>query len=147
MFDLCFSCPPYYDLEIYSDLENDASNQESYEEFYKIIDKAFKKSCVGLKNNRFAVIVAGDIRNKNTGGYYDFIGDIKNTFKEAGLTLYNDIVLLDMLGTAPLRANKFSVSRKVVKVHQNVLVFYKGDPKKIKNNYRNIRNEYESTNV
>ena len=35
-----------------------------------------------------------------------------------------------MLGTAMLRANKtFQSGRKVVKVHQNVLVFVKGDGK------------------
>lgn len=28
--DLLFSCPPYYDLEKYSDLPNDASNQKTY---------------------------------------------------------------------------------------------------------------------
>ena len=30
--DLLFSCPPYFDLEIYSDLPNDASNQNNYRE-------------------------------------------------------------------------------------------------------------------
>jgi len=29
-------------------------------------------------------------------------------------------------------------SRKVVRTHQNVLVFYKGDPKKIKDNFKTI---------
>ena len=40
--DLLFSCPPYFDLEKYSDLENDASNQDSYEDFIKILENAFK---------------------------------------------------------------------------------------------------------
>ena len=38
-----------------------------------------------------------------------------------------------------MRAKKtFLAGRKVVKVHQNVLVFYKGDPKNIKSNYKEI---------
>lgn len=37
--DLYFSCPPYYDLEIYSDDPNDASNQETYEEFIRYLMK------------------------------------------------------------------------------------------------------------
>ena len=31
--DLLFSCPPYFDLEVYSELENDASNQKEYASF------------------------------------------------------------------------------------------------------------------
>lgn len=62
--DLFFSCPPYFDLEVYSDKENDASNQESYEDFYKILDTAFTNSMKALKQNRFAVVVVGDVRDK-----------------------------------------------------------------------------------
>lgn len=39
--DLLFSCPPYFDLEVYSDKENDASNQETYDDFIKILEQAF----------------------------------------------------------------------------------------------------------
>ena len=130
--DLLFSCPPYYDLEIYSGLENDASNQKSYEDFYAILDKAFSNAIRCLKKDRFAFIVCGDVRNKRTGFYYDFPEDIKRTFENNGMSLYNEMVLVDVIGTARLRANKYMESRKVAKVHQNVLVFYKGDTKNIK---------------
>jgi hypothetical protein len=37
-----------------------------------------------------------------------------------------------------MRAGKiFGASRKVTKVHQSVLVFYKGDLKQIRHNYEN----------
>jgi len=65
--DLLFSCPPYYDLEVYSNQENDASNQKTYEEFIGILDKAFKSAYTCLKENRFAVIVVGDVRPKRLG--------------------------------------------------------------------------------
>jgi len=32
-FDFLFSCPPYYDLEVYSDDKNDLSNLDSYDDF------------------------------------------------------------------------------------------------------------------
>ena len=57
------------------------------------------------------------------------IASIK-TFEKAGLKFYNDIVLRNAYGTAMLRANNTMKHKKVVKVHQNVLVFVKGDPKK-----------------
>ena len=133
--DLFFTCPPYYNMEVYSDLENDASNQETYEDFIEIIDEAFTNSIKTLKDNRFAVIVASDVRDQKTGYYYPFLSDIKNIFEKNGMGLYNEIILADPLTTAGIRARKIFRTRKVVKVHQNVLVFYKGDVNKIKENY------------
>jgi hypothetical protein len=133
--DLLFSCPPYFDLEVYSDLENDASNQDTYEDFIQILDDAFTGAIKCLKENRFAVIVVGDVRDKKTGFYYRFVDDVKDIFKRSGVHLYNDMILLEPLGTLPRRVGKIMEHRKVGKCHQNVLVFFKGDPKQIKTIY------------
>lgn len=124
--DLYFSCPPYFDLEVYSDLPNDASNQGTYEEFYAILDTAFRKSIRCLKDNRFAIVVASDMRGKD-GGYHDFISDIKHTFASSGMKLYNEIILINSVGSGAFRARNIMRTRKVVRLHQEVLVFYKGD--------------------
>ena len=146
--DLLFSCPPYFDLEVYSDLENDASNQDSYEDFLKILDNAFTNAIKCLKNNRFAVIVVGDVRDKKTGAYYNFPNDIINIFNKNGLILYNNIKLLTPIGTAQVRAGKYMQNRKTVHVYQDVLVFYKGDTKKIKDNFGEVEvKEIESADV
>jgi len=132
--DLLFSCPPYFDLEVYSDMNNDASNQKSYDDFIKILDTAFSNSIKCLKDNRFAVITLGDVRDKN-GYYWPFIDDVKNIFRRNGMPLYNELILVESLGTLPQRAARYMKNRKVGKCHQNVLVFYKGNPKEIKNIY------------
>lgn len=139
--DLLFSCPPYFDLEVYSDDENDASAQETFDDFYKILDTAFTNAIKALKNDRFAVIVIGGVRDKKTGFYYDFTGAVKETFKRSGMYLYNDAVLVTPVGTAALRAGRYMNNRKLCNVHQNVLVFYKGDPDNIKNNFAEIEIE------
>lgn len=136
--DLLFSCPPYFDLEVYSDNPNDASNQGTYSDFYKILDDAFTAACACLKDNRFAVVVCGDIRAHDTGEYYAFPDDIKRTFMRNGLKLYNEIILIDPIGTAAVRASRYMRTRKVCKVHQNILVFYKGDTSKIKDEFPEI---------
>lgn len=128
--DLLFSCPPYYDLEEYSKMEEDASNQETYEDFIKILDKAFTNGIKTLKENRFAVIVVGDLRDKN-GYYYNFHEDIKYIFNKSGMLLYNELILIESAGTAAMRANQLMKNRKVVKTHQNVLVFYKPETNKL----------------
>lgn len=133
--DMIFTCPPYFDLEVYSDKPNDISNME-FEDFkftyQAILRKAFRK----LKNNRFGIIVIGDVRDKN--GFYRNLVDItKQAIINEKIGFYNDIILLNSLASASLRAeSQFSASRKVVKVHQNILVFYKGNQKEIRNNYR-----------
>ena len=136
--DLLFSCPPYFDLEKYSDLPNDASNQGSYEDFIKILENAFTGAVSCLKENRFAAICVGDVRDKNTGFYYDFCGDIKRIFKQNGMRLYNEIILVEQTASTALRASRYMDSRKVAKTHQHLLVFFKGDPKKIKKEFPKI---------
>lgn len=136
--DLLFSCPPYFDLEHYSDLENDVSNQKSYECFIKILHDAFVSAIGCLKENRFAVIVVGDVRDKHSGFYYDFCGDIKRIFKDGGMSLYNEIILVETGASTALRASRYMDTRKVAKMHQNILVFYKGNPKDIKKHFPKI---------
>jgi hypothetical protein len=135
--DFLFSCPPYFDLEVYSDLPNDASNQKSYEGFLEILRNAFTQACGCLRENRFAVIVVGDVRGKN-GAYLDFPGDIVRIFEGAGLHLYNQLILVEPASSIALRVRKYMESRKIGKVHQNVFVFYKGDPRKVKNHFEPI---------
>lgn len=135
--DLFFSCPPYFDLEVYSDKPNDASNQDTYKDFMCIIENAFSAAIRCLKDDRFAVVVCGDIRDKN-GAYYGFPDDIKKIFANNGCILYNELIIVNPIGTAMLRCNRLMRNRKVAKTHQNVLVFYKGNLKNIKNNYKTI---------
>ena len=143
--DLLFSCPPYFDLEKYSDLPNDASNQGSYEDFIKILENAFTGAVSCLKENRFAAICVGDVRDKNTGFYYDFCGDIKRIFRQNGMRLYNEIILVEQTASTALRASRYMDSRKVAKTHQHLLVFFKGDPKKIKKEFPKI--EYKEDDL
>src|SRR5574343_522129 len=154
--DLLFSCPPYFNIEEYSQLENDASNQKTYEDFIKILDEAFTSSISKLKNNRFAVIIVGDIRDNN-GYYYNFHEDIKFIFNKGGMLLYNEMILIEPIGLNSIRANKLMERRKLPKFHQNILVFYKPDENKLpyiesiyrkifvfyKGDYNKIKNEYK----
>lgn len=134
-FDFIFSCPPYYDLEKYSDDERDLSNM-SYDKFLNCYQEIIFKSCATLKDNRFACFVVGDVRDKQ-GFYRDFIGETKKAFFKAGLKLYNEMIFVENPATAALRCQRvFDGTRKVTKTHQNVLVFYKGNPKSIKSEYK-----------
>jgi hypothetical protein len=122
---MIFSCPPYADLEVYSDLAGDISNK-SYNDFLPLYESIIYKSVKLLKSGGYAVFVVGDVRDKKTGYYKDFISDTKKAFIKAGAGLYNEAILLQPLGTAMLRAGKIFISGgKLTKVHENVLIFKK----------------------
>ena len=141
--DFIFSCPPYADLEVYSDLEDDLSTM-SHEDFFKMYSKILQNTYKKLKNDRFAVVVTSEVRNKK-GEYIQLVGKTIDLMVKAGYMFYNDIILVNSCGTLPLRTGKMMNSgRKVGRRHQNVLVFYKGDPKKIKENFSELipKNEH-----
>ena len=127
--DFVFSCPPYGNLEVYSECPEDLSNMDraGFRAAYrKIIAAAIGK----LKADRFACFVVGDYRDK-AGFYCNFVSETIAAFEAAGARLYNEAILVTAAGSLPIRAGKqFAVSRKLGKTHQNVLVFAKGDPKR-----------------
>lgn len=133
--DLLFSCPPYFNLEVYSDKENDASNQKDYYDFVNILKKAFGDAYKCLKDNRFAVIVCGTVRSKKDGSILDMPRDVEKIFTDLGASFLTEFIYAEMLTSASLRANMFAKTRKPCKTHQNVLVFYKGNLKDIKNEF------------
>lgn len=143
-FDLLFSSPPFYDLEIYSKDPADLSAMGTYEEFMYNYTEAFKQAASMLADNRFCVINVTEIRDK-PGAYRNFVGDNVKLFTDLGLNYYNDIILVNAIGTGAIRAARNMASRKVVRVHQNLLVFYKGDVKTIKDHFPKLEIDVDQT--
>jgi DNA modification methylase len=126
--DLIFTCPPYFNLEKYSSLEGDLSNM-TFDRFLQNYEMILKKACYCLLKNRFAVIVIGDVRDKD-GMYLKLPERTIEIMERHDCKLYNKMILLQEPATAAMRALKYmNTSRKIASVHQNVYVFVKGDPK------------------
>jgi hypothetical protein len=123
-FDLIFSCPPYSNLEIYSKLEGDISNM-NYDDFIIAYKSIIKKSTNHLKPGGYACFVVGEVRDRK-GNYIGFVPDTIRVMEECGLKYYNECIYLNSLSGAGLTAGRImSISKKVKKVHQNVLIFKK----------------------
>ena len=136
-YDLLFSCPPYGDTEVYSDDADDISNKD-YDGFLTAYNEIIKNSVGLLAEDRFAVFVVGNFRDKK-GNLRNFVADTVTAFENSGMRFYNEIIFVDPIGTAALRAGKtFSATRKVCRVHQVALVFYKGNISNIKDNYGKV---------
>lgn len=135
--DFLFSCPPYGDLEVYSNDPKDISNME-YNTFLAAYKRIILKSVKRMKPNTFACFVVGDFRCSK-GFYRNFVSHTIDAFEECGARFYNEAILATSIGSAPMRVTKqFNASRKMAKIHQNVLVFVKGDPKIATQNITNV---------
>lgn len=138
-FDLCFSCPPYYQVEKYLDYDGQPPKGElnsisTYEEFRETLFKGYKNAIEALNDNCFFVVMVGDSRDKN-GAYYGCEAEHELFFKEQGLYIYNKIVYLECEFTRLAQAKVTLNYRKFPKREQKILVFYKGDINKIKDLY------------
>lgn len=128
-YDFIMTCPPYGDLEVYSDKPDAISNMEA-DEFDKAYREILANTVSMLKEDRFACIVVGNYRDRK-GFLRDLVGLTVRSMESAGAKYYNDFIVVTPNGSLPIRAgNAFSATRKMGRTHQYCLVFVKGDPKK-----------------
>jgi DNA modification methylase len=127
--DLVFTCPPYYGLEVYSDDPSDLSTM-GYDAFDKVYAEIIAGAARALRPDRFAVFVVGDARD-GKGRLHDLRGSTIRAAEEAGLTYASGAVLITSVGSASISAGRaFTRTRVLTAVHQDVLVFAKGNRSK-----------------
>jgi hypothetical protein len=136
MFDLVFTCPPYYKVETYLDYDGKPPDGEinslsSYEEFRSVLWAGYEKAIAHLNDNCFFVVMTGDSRDKN-GAYYCSEAETELFFKERGLAVYNKITYLECEFTRLAHAKKTLNQRKFPKREQKIIVAYKGKTSAIK---------------
>ena len=130
MFDLVFTCPPYYRVEEYLDYDGkpppgEINSCPTYEEFRELLFAGYRKAIAHLSDNRFFVVMTGDSRDKN-GAYYCCEAEHELFFKSEGLAVYNKIVYLESEFTRLAHAKKTLHTRKFPKREQKIIVAYKG---------------------
>lgn len=127
--DFLLACPPYWNLETYSDDARDLSNM-GWDAFAAQYEAILARWFSALRDDRFGAIVIGDVRNSR-GELMPFREATIRGAQAGGAHLYNTAVLVTAVSTAALRARRaFEGTRKLVRVHQDVLIFLKGDAKK-----------------
>ena len=142
MFDLIFTCPPYYKVERYIDYDGVAppgeiNSEDTYEKFRDLLFAGYKKAIEHLNDNCFFVVMTGDSRDKN-GAYYCSESETELFFRDNGLSVYNKIVYLESEFTRLAHAKKTLHVRKFPKREQKIIVAYKGKIKNIKDHYAHI---------
>lgn len=141
-FDLIFTCPPYFKVEKYVDYDGVAppgeiNSMSTFAEFRDLLFSGYKCAISRLKENRFFVVMTGDSRDKN-GAYYCSEAETEIFLRDQGLSIYNRIVYLECEFTRLAHAKKTLNMRKFPKREQKIIVAYKGDIQKIKQEFRPI---------
>lgn len=142
MFDLVFTCPPYYKVEEYLDYDGapppgEINSMGTYEEFRAALWAGYERAIEHLNDNRFFVVMTGDSRDKK-GAYYCSEAETELFFKERGLSVYNKIVYLECEFTRLAHAKKTLHVRKFPKREQKIIVAYKGRIDAIADNFARI---------
>jgi DNA modification methylase len=126
-YDLIFTSPPYFNLEVYSKNKKDGSTFKSYEKFMVWFEDVFRQAAARLRKNRFLVVKLGEIRDEK-GFFRNFIGDSIACFERVGMHYYNAAILVAAPASAQRRVHgQFPNYRKLVGTHQHILCFLKGD--------------------
>jgi DNA modification methylase len=123
-YNFSFTCPPYYDLELYSNLSGDLSNCKDYETYLIELKKVVKNVYDCLKENSFSVWVVGNFRDIS-GKLEHLNGDLVRIAKEVGFIMWDEIIWEGASNVALTRCGKFEKNRKSVRMHEYVLIFKK----------------------
>lgn len=124
LYDFMITCPPYYQMEKYSNDERDLSNHsiDSFNNLYKSI---IAKYINALRDRSFAVIVVGDYCNKKK---YIMDSITIDAAQEGGAYLYNILYINNDGATSALTGSgnfkKYGLIRSSC---EKALIFYKGD--------------------
>jgi hypothetical protein len=100
---MIMTCPPYGDLEKYSDDPADLSamtHDNFLETYAHIIDETMSL----LRDDSFACFVVGDYRDKK-GFYRNFVSSTIDAVQATGAHLYNEAILVQMVGTGAMMAS------------------------------------------
>lgn len=140
-FDAALTCPPYYNLEVYSDRSDDLSNLSSYEEFDAGMAACAKAHRRLMKPGAFVCIVVGPFRDKKTGELIDFPGHTIVNFRKAGFIFWQQIIISKNFSSAAQRASTSWRNFKLVPRHEFLLVFRTPGGEEVRNEPKSKRHK------
>lgn len=123
-YDCGLTCPPYWNLEQYSNQTDDLSNLKTYAEFNAGMAITADSYFQALKPEAFMCIVVGPFRNKK-GEIIDFRAHTVENYREAGFTFWQEIVLSKNFASAAKRSTNAWRGLKLVPAHEYLLIFRK----------------------
>jgi len=122
-FDFSYTCPPYWNMEVYSNMANDISNTDTYKLFLSGIKKSLLRTYQALKPGSLSIWVVGNFRQGHK--LLHFNGDLIRKANEVGFQLHDELIFWGGSGHAVGRAGNFVKNRKSVRIHEYIVVLKK----------------------
>lgn len=119
-FDCLLTCPPYHNIERYSDDPRDLSNMD-YPAFLVAHERILRLAAESLLPGGFAVWVVGDFRAPD-GSLRGFPDLVASQMDRAGLQRWNHHIVRQPLVTAPMRVRQGWRGLKATTTHSEVIV-------------------------
>jgi SAM-dependent methyltransferase len=124
-FDFALTCPPYWDLEVYSNDPDDISTCKTYEEFLAKMQVCFNETYRVLKPQSFFVFVANYFRHE--GRFYHLANDLVKCGQQVGFKWYDEVIL-NLKSPRALRTMSGAFRRfHTAKSHEYMEVMYKNE--------------------
>ena len=142
--DLVFTCPPYWDMEKYSDNPKDLSTFKTYDEFLDGCNSRLELASQYLKDDGFLIVVLMDFRQK--GVFYPWHTDTINFFhKNTDFKLYDTMIWeMSPRKRHPLYPQAL-VNRRMLNTHEYCLVFNRKTQPELREFYDKKLNEDEKS--
>ena len=139
--DAAIGCPPYYNLEKYGDAPGEMSRM-STAGFDETMGRMLAEVYRILADDSFATFLVGSVRD-GYGALRDMRSMMVREAERVGFVLGNDAVYLPPLGSVAMSSGRaFRRGRALGRVHQDVLVFVKGDRRRAADKCEDVRLAY-----
>jgi DNA modification methylase len=129
-FDAVFTCPPYYDSEIYSGEQGDLSHLK-YDEFDKRIELMFSNIYRLIKQSSYkerkfypVIITVGTVR-RGERGVFDMDHIFQTIARKQGFVLHDKLITENLAPGAAFTFRRNFAYRYVTKNYETTLVFMK----------------------
>lgn len=128
---------PYASMIKYSDLKNDLSTIEDYDNFLDELSKSFEKMVASLKKDGYCVVFVADYRIGASRKILPLHTDVTNIMRDLGMTLFDTFIwrYYRSGGFRPFGKQPF----QAMNVHTYILVFHKPDGEELNKANRNVR--------
>ena len=125
IFDMVFTCPPYWNLEKYESCKGQLSDIDDYEDFVELLVDRLDAASLVLKKDKYMAVVVGDFRKR--GKYITLHSDLLRQMSFNDSLSLHDVIAIQNIPfyTAAFYFGAVKKVKKTAKAHEYLLIWKK----------------------